>query len=166
MPSSDLKWQQLFAELVVTPIQIAVVCTGGGSGAIAHCFRRSGASRNFVDAAIPYSRNASQTYLGTASEHPYASKAFAQQLASAAYDRARRMSDIDLPVAVGIALVAALPSTGQEQTEQRIHVAIHAGDHQRCWSEQWPVGTHTRESAEALADEMVFRAIQYIVQQL
>lgn len=163
MSASDLKWQQLFAELVTKPVQIALVCTGGGSGAIAKCFRRVGASKNFVEAAIPYSRIASEAYLGSAPEGPYASKVFAQQLASAAFGRATSMSDIDSPVSVGIALVAALPSNRPDDVDQRIHVAICRQDEKKCWSETLAKGTQTRESAEAIADEMVFRAIEYVV---
>ncbi len=160
MNVSDLDWARLFDKLAEQPIQIALVCTGGGSGAIARCFRRSGASKNFVEGAIPYSRAASDEYLGREFHGSRASKEFADQLAEAAYERAARLSDIRSPVATGIALVAALPTLAATDIKHQIHVALHHHDGQRCWSHEFEKSSDSRESGEEVADEMVFQAIQ------
>ena len=165
MPSDRSNWEHLFARLTETPLQIALVCTGGGAGAVSRCFRRSGASRNFVDAAIPYSMRASAAYLGDAPAESRASAEFASQLASRAYSRATRLSDCDQGVPIGLALVAALPTVPVNQTEERIHVALHRQQDQQCWSERLRKGEHSRESAESIADEMLFGAIEYAVDQ-
>ncbi len=146
-----------------TKIQIAIVCTGGGSGAIARCFRRAGASRHFVDAAIPYSRAAAFEYLGTKPAGPAASSTFASQLASVALQRAVRFSDRDQVDAVGLALVAALPTEPIRDDQQQIHVAVHSKQDHRCWSRTWKQGEHTRASAESVADEMIYRALAELV---
>ncbi len=160
MHASDLDWARLFDNLAEQPIQIALVCTGGGSGAIARCFRRSGASKNFVEGVIPYSRAASDEYLEREFNGSKASEEFVQQLAEVAYQRANRLSECEPSVVVGIALAAALPTSAETDTKEQIHVALHLQDGQRCWSEMLEKGTHSRESAEAVADQMIFRAIE------
>lgn len=152
-------WEPLLEQLRGRPIQIAMVCTGGGAGAISRCFRRSGASTNFVEAIIPYSRAASAEYLGKPAPPSRASRQFAEQLAEVARTRAARLSDRAPELAVGLALVAALPTSDDRGVEQRIHVAINRTTHRQTWSEHWPAGEHNRQSAEDLADAMVFRAI-------
>lgn len=162
MHPSDLDWARLFDTLRDQPLQIAIVCTGGGSGAIARCFRRSGASKNFVEGVIPYSRAASDEYLQRPFNESKASKAFAQQLAEVAYQRAKRLTDCEPSVFVGIALVAALPTREVTDVKEQIHVALHRQDRQRCWSHEFEQDTDTRESAEEVADGMVFHALQEV----
>jgi membrane carboxypeptidase/penicillin-binding protein PbpC len=66
---------------------------------------------------------------------------------------------MDAREAVGIALVAALPTTPQRRGRDRIHVALHAKPRGVLWSLELAKDAHTRESAETIADEMVFRAL-------
>ena len=163
MTTIETNWDQLLKDLAETSIQVAIVCTGGGSGAISRCFRRAGASRNFIEGVIPYSKAASEAYLGSAAVGSRASKAFAQQLASVAFDRAKQLSDTASPLAVGIALVAALPTVPASSVEERIQVAMHRKEDQECWSKTLEKGVHTRESAESVADEMIYRALLQLV---
>ena len=160
MHATDIDLARLFDRFAGQTIQIALVCTGGGSGAIASCFRRSGASKNFVEGVIPYSRAASDEYLGREFNGSKSSKEFADQLAEVAFQRAERLSECESSDAVGIALVAALPTSETTDAIEQIHVALHRQDSQRCWSEVLEKGTHSRESAETIADQMVFRAIK------
>ena len=163
MPAPDPNWNHLFQLLSQHPLQIAVVCTGGGAGAIAKCFRRSGASRNFVDASIPYSRAASAHYLDATPLGSYASSEFAGQLAAAAFQRATNLSEIEYGIAVGVGLAAALPTEPANDVEERIHVAIHCRAEQKGWSRFLEKATQTRESAEQIADQMIFDAIMHVV---
>ena len=163
MKASEPNWHQLFEELAQHPLQIALVCTGGGSGAIAKCFRRSGASRNFVDAAIPYSRAAAVDYAGQTSDGSHASADFSMLLAHAAYNRAAEFGGNGAKFAIGIALTAVMPTAPANDVEQRIHVAVYRQHDQQCWSEILETGSHTRESAEDIADSMMYRAIEYAI---
>ncbi len=164
MSIGDSNWDRLFRRLIDTPLQISIVCTGGGSGAMSRCFRRPRASRNFVDGVIPYSMNASEAYLGSPPSASRASPEFAQQLADVAYERAGRLSDRDSPLAIGIALVAVLPTVPVNTVEERIHVALHRQEDQQCWSEILQKSEHSREAAESIADEMIFRAIEFAIE--
>ena len=65
-----------------------MVLTGGGSGVISRCLRRPGASLNFVEAVMPYSRQATQQYLGVEPSEGYASAQTAKALAQTAQRRA------------------------------------------------------------------------------
>jgi hypothetical protein len=154
-------WSQLLETLGGSGKRISLVVTGGGSGAIQHCFRRHGASRNFVDAVIPYSRAAVANYLGCPPADSSASGSVARQLASVALARASRLDDdpSDSCEAVGIALVAALPTTPRRRGQDRIHVAVRRPQKGVLWSLELAKDAHTREDAETIADEMIFRAL-------
>jgi hypothetical protein len=167
MTSTRLNWNGLLSSLADTRIQIAMVCTGGGTGAIAGCFCRCGASRNFVEAAVPYSRAASAAYAADGGDHgpviSHASLEFTQQLAAIAFARAGRLSDLTQPIPVGIALTAALPTQPPTDIEARIHVAVHRCEGQQQWSKMLDKGEHSRQAAESIADQMIFQAIKSIV---
>ena len=163
MPNGQSNWETLFSRLIDTSSQIAIVCTGGGAGAVSRCFRRPGASRNFVDGAIPYSMKASTEYLGSQPVESRASPEFAQQLAARAFERAGQLCDHDQGVPIGIALVAAMPTIPANPVAERIHVALHCSKDRHCWSETLQKGAHSRESAESIADDLIFQAIEFAV---
>jgi len=162
MTTTQANWNELVKQLGETPYQVAIVCTGGGSGAIWQCFHRAGASRSFVEGVIPYSNRASQEYLGSTPTDSRASMPFAQRLASVAFERASRLRDDGSSVAVGISLAAVLPTLPANSVEERIHVALHRKDDQQCWSKKLVKGDHTRESAESIADEMIYDALMHL----
>jgi hypothetical protein len=158
-------WQSLLQTLAGADKRISLVVTGGGSGAVTHCLRRAGASRNFVDAVIPYSRAAVTDYLGCPPVDSSASSAVAKQLAAVALRHATELDDgsdaqrRDAVESAGIALVAALPTTPPRRGQDRIHVALQTAQRGVLWSLELPKDAHTRETAETVADEMVFLAL-------
>lgn len=187
--------KDLFDRLSQTQAQIALVVSGGGSGAVAACFRRSGASKNFVEAAIPYSRKAMFDYLGCQPIGPSASRETAQQLARSAHRRALASSIPNTIVndyevqntvrqstgsasnekqdladrAVGLALVAALPTVPPRDHVHQAHVAIHCQVLSRAWSQTLDLANLTardpdlRSQAESIADQMIYRALGEII---
>lgn len=158
----------MFKSLSDSRIQISLVVSGGGSGALQHCFRREGASRLFVEGVIPYSHAAMVDYLGCAPSDASASASVAKQLASVALQRAGRLHE---PQAeshkqpVGIALVAALPTTPRRRGRDRIHVARLTQDSPQSpkrgmlLSIELTKDAYSREQAESIADEMIRMAI-------
>lgn len=160
MPTQQSDWQTLLDGLASSATRISLVVTGGGSGAVSRCLRRAGASRNFVDAAAPYSRAAVADYLGTEPAGAAASGEVARQLGAAALARAFDLDDVSQPPErAGIGLAAALPTTPPRPVRNRIHVALQRPQHGVLWSLELATGTQTRESAETIADEMVYRAL-------
>ena len=168
MTTPESKWNQLFEALGASGKQISLVVTGGGSGAASRCFRRAGASRNFVEAVIPYSCAAVTDYLGCPASDASASGQVAKQLACVAFGRASRLADneSDPSDAVGISLVAALPTMPRRRGQDRIHVALHTQQRGVWWSLELEKDADTRESAETIAEEMVFHALAELVDDL
>ncbi len=168
----DPDWNRLFETLRDSGKRISLVVTGGGSGAVTHCFRRAGASRVFVEAVIPYSHAALTEYLGCPPSGSSASGPVAKQLASVALERARRLHDdhADSFQPVGIALVAALPTTPRRRGRDRIHVALltqdsfHSQKRGVLWSLELTKDAYNREQAESIADEMIRCALIELVE--
>lgn len=160
---SDSDWRELFQQLVELPLQIAIVISGGGSGSLPKCFRRAGASANFLEAVIPYSIPAMDEYLGEPACGPSASGPVAQQLARVAYGRAARLSESEQKA--GLSLVAALPTNPPRRGNDRIHIAVHLQHVGWLLSRELPKHEYTRESAEDVADAMMHWALKLMLQE-
>lgn len=154
-------WDRVLQNLTQSgSFQISLVATGGGSGALARCFRRAGASRAFVEAAIPYSRPAVAAYLASTPMGSDASIERVEQLAHKAQSRAESFAQLEPPhETVGIALVAALPTSIPRRGQDRIHVALRSPSRKILWSRELMKGAYDRESAETIADAMLFLAL-------
>lgn len=161
----DDAFSELLLRLTRTPWQIAIVVAGGGSGAIAKCLRRPGASKNFVEVVVPYAHEAMVDYLGAAAPAGYADRATATQLASVAMRRVRRLGVGNASTAVGIALVAALPTEPPRDHVDRIRVTIATENRRQTWSRHLTDRVYTRDLAESIADAMVFTALESLVEQ-
>ena len=81
----------------------------------------------------------------------------AKQLAGVALKRAGRLGDdqTDAQQPVGIALVAALPTTPRRRGGDRIHAALQTHREGRLWSLELTKDAYTRQQAEAIADETI-----------
>lgn len=157
-------FSELMRRLSQTRWQIAMVITGGGTGAIATCLRRSGASKNFIEAVVPYSQAALVDYLGGSPRAGHADLLTAVQLASVAVRRADDLRSNTSGQAAGIALVAALPTEPPRDHVDRIHVAMETANGTETWSRELTDRVYTREEAEAIADDMVFAAIAFLME--
>ncbi|TWU56806.1 hypothetical protein Poly51_27230 [Rubripirellula tenax] len=157
----------LFVRLADTPWQIAMVLSGGGSGAVGICFRRAGASVNFVEANIPYSRASLESYLGAPPFDGYASVDTAQQAATVARSRAIRLGNGNEQRSAGLALLAVLPTEPSRQDGCRVVVALQTANESKTWVQSIDKATdgerHDRSSAESIADHMVIVAIEHLL---
>ena len=143
-------------------LQIALVTSGGGTGVIATCLRRPGASRQFVEAVVPYSRRSMADYLAQSPVGPSASVETACQMAHRAYERASKLSDLPNPVPVGVAMTCALPTIPPRDQVNKIHVAVHGNEISRQWSRILGSEIATREQAESIAEEMMMQALAFV----
>lgn len=165
----ELPWPELLATLHESPWQLALVAAGGGSGAVGECFRHQGASRTFVDAAIPYAVAAMDHYLSEPRAGSSASLETAVQLAGSARRRCGRYASptskqVDL---AGLACVAALPSDHRRHEHDRAHVVLCrqvAVDTQdlACWSIHFKRNGHSRRSAEDAVDACICSALAWL----
>jgi nicotinamide mononucleotide (NMN) deamidase PncC len=141
------------------PWQIALVISGGGSGAIGSCLARPGASRCFVEAVMPYSRRAMNDYLGQRPTCPSASVQMARLMAERALVRAAELSDVPDATPVGVAMTCALPTIPPRDHVNQIHVAIASHDIAKDWSRALGPEVETRERAETIANEMLLQTL-------
>ena len=148
----------ILSTLAKTPWKVAIVLTGGGTGVIGRCFARSGASTNFIEGLVPYSREAVIDYLGKRLSGSSASVEASEQLAQKAYERAQRLSPSDgcdsNSAYAGLALVAALPTTPPRRGSDRIHVSLITASAGKTWTIELPRGEHTRKSSEEVAEQL------------
>lgn len=171
MPTPESRWDRVFGALRDSGKRVSLVVTGGGSGALQHCFAREGASRVFVEAVIPYSHAALTNYLGGQSLESSASASMAKQLASVALERAVGLHDdnTDSFQPAGVALVASLPTTPRRRGSDRIHAALLTQDSPQSrkrgvlWSMELTKDAYDREQAETIADEIVRCALVELV---
>jgi hypothetical protein len=163
MQTNDDAWADLFDRIRQSPWQMGLVFSGGGVGALSRCFRRSGASANMVEAVIPYSHAAMLEYVGEPLKGPSASAAVAEQLAMIALARAAALTDHEQGMPVGVALVAALPTSPPRHGDNRVHVAIRANDFSIQLANHFAADL-TREVAEAAVDDLVFDALSLLLE--
>lgn len=171
--TSQKDWDSVLQALTATNLKIAMVVTGGGTGVIPRCFRRVGASLNFVDANVPYSRVATQQYLGVKPADSFASASTAYALARAAHTRAQTQAETRSQ-SLGISLSAALPThslghdnrgnSGRQDAktsvpDYQIHVASHDAMNRRNWSLHFSADQCNRSTAESISEQMFLVAI-------
>ncbi len=155
------KWTDTLKRLHASPHRIALVAAGGGCKQVGDCFASPGASKTFVDAAIPYSHAAMRTYLGGLVLESHASTAAARALAVRAHELAARHDDAEN--CTGVSIVAALPTTQPRRGQDRIHVIAHNRAQTRQWTLDLIKGSTTRAEAERFADQLLRHAITSIV---
>ncbi len=139
---------------------IALVVTGGGSGAISALLEQPGASRTVLEATVPYSPAALATYLGATPEQ-FCSPRTARAMAMAAYQRALRYapSEVEKSSLAGVACTASLVSDRPKHGEHRVHVALQTSAETWCWSLTLLKGARDRSGEEDVATRLILDAI-------
>jgi hypothetical protein len=152
----------------------ALYITGGGSQALAWLLATPGASRLVVDAAVPYSREATADLLlhsgggGVASPSPLSSSIdtvtsvtspTAARLADAAYRRAAQLTPPGRPC-VGIGATSALASEPPKRGAHRAHVAARWGAGATATATlELAKGARTRWQEDGVAARLVLRVL-------
>ncbi|MDG2221037.1 MAG: CinA family protein [Rubripirellula sp.] len=152
-------WVPALKRLGDLNVRISLVATGGGSGAIAKCFCRAGASKCFVEATVPYSRGAARNFLGRTLDSPSVSEETAIELAAMAHQRAGQLADDQSGVPVGIALTAALPTDPPRDHRSAIYVALVSERKSETWQISLATNDFDRRTAEQVADAMILQAL-------
>ena len=108
---------QKIAEFRQASLRFVVAITGGGSAFISDYLAIPGASSSLVEALVPYSRNATDAFLGKAPES-YCSETTSRLIASAAFARARALEpDGDPDALLGIGATASLVADRPKKRE-------------------------------------------------
>jgi len=160
--------EQLVREIHARPVRIVCAATGGGSQAIADLLRIPGGSRTILEAIIPYSSQALDSFLHATPEN-YCSARTARAMAMASFERARELVALDLRSStdvprlpaelVGIGCTASLVSDRPKHGPHRIHVAVQTAAWTETASLELTKGKRDRAGEEQLASQMVLNAI-------
>lgn len=154
--------EDMFPQLIQNRWQLSLVISGGGTGAIKTCLARSGASRSFVEAVVPYSRKSMIDYLGHPLVGPSASVETVRQLAIRACQRAGTRIDVPDARPVGLALTCALPTEPPRDQIHQVHVAICGQGFSRDWSNVLSPDLTSRAEAESIAESMLLDALRWL----
>ncbi|GAB6166111.1 hypothetical protein JCM19992_21110 [Thermostilla marina] len=147
-----------------------LVCSGGGSQALADLLTVPGASRTVLEAVVPYSEEAAVAFLGARPERfcdpetarSYAMAAFLRTVRFLArkYDVAETevTESLDI-VPFGAAVTAALATDRPKRGPHRVHVAIQTAEVTASWSVVLEKGARTREQEERLSSDLFLEAL-------
>ena len=115
---------QRIAEFRAASFRFVVAITGGGSAFISDYLAIPGASSSLIEALVPYSRNATDAFLGKAPES-YCSETTSRLIASAAFARARALEpDVDPDALLGIGATASLVADRPKKGKRRAFCAV------------------------------------------
>ena len=137
-----------------------LVITGAGTSAISALFSVAGASRTVIDAQVPYSRAALDTYVGYQAEQ-HVSQDEAKIMAIKAYERSVRLSDPGpRPYQlIGLSCTAAIATDRHRRGENRVHVAWYDGNGGATYSLVMNKGERDRAGEEAVCSAIVLNAL-------
>ena len=109
--------RELVEAVHASPTRVVIAVAGAGSQALAWLLAVPGASRTLLEAVVPYERQALIGFLGHEPEQ-FVSTQTATELAEAAYHRALRLREDQLP-ALGLACTASLATDRTKRGEHR-----------------------------------------------
>ena len=140
------------------PRQMVMALSGGGSRALAELLEVPGASRTLLEAVVPYSEAALVAWLGGRPDR-FCSTKTARAMAMVAFDRARRLAEVDIEDLAGIACTAGLATDRPRRGEHRAHVALQTDRETACWSLQLGKGRRSRRAEERVVAALVLHCV-------
>lgn len=115
---------QAVAEFRRSPFRFLVSVSGGGAAFVSDYLAIPGASASLIEALVPYSKAATDDFLGKAPES-YCSERTARLLAAAAFARAVRLEpDSDPNLLLGVGATASLVSNQPKKGDHRVYCAV------------------------------------------
>jgi nicotinamide mononucleotide (NMN) deamidase PncC len=151
-----LSHRELIDRIHASPRRFVFSAAGGGSGALAEMLAVPGASHSVLEAVIPYSHEAIQSWLGGRPDH-FCSERTARAMAMVAFRRAMQLSGGKTEVA-GLGCTASLASTRPKAGPHRIHVAVQTAAVTGFWSLELAKGQRTREEEEIVSNALALNA--------
>jgi nicotinamide mononucleotide (NMN) deamidase PncC len=148
---------QLVEEIHDTPTKVVLVASGGGSRAIADLLEVPGGSRTLVEAVVPYSTTAMQTFLGGLPDE-FCSEPTVRAMAMAAFHRGRSYGESPASLA-GVACTASLVSDRPKRGPHRIHVALQNHEQTATWFLELLKGRRSRAEEERLAGRLILNVV-------
>ncbi len=140
-----------------SPIQAALVASGGGSQALAWLLSVPGATRTVLEVSLPYSYPAFEKFMGFRPEH-FVSLETASMMAMVAYRRARILAAEGTP-AMGVACTATLITDRPKRGEHRCHIAVRDEAGLSTYSLVLQKGQRDRSTEEDVVSRLLVLAL-------
>ncbi|MBN1122604.1 MAG: hypothetical protein JXJ17_16120 [Anaerolineae bacterium] len=153
----DERLQPVIEEIHRCETQVVLNVTGAGSQAIAWLLGVPGASSTVLDAAIPYGYAALIDQLGYQPDQAVSVET-AAALAAAAYARAVRLRDGDMPV-VGMGCTGTIATNRPKRGDHRAHVCVWDGETAAVYSLTLEKGCRDRPGEEQVVSQLVLYAL-------
>lgn len=150
----------LVRRIHVTPTQLVLVVTGGGSRAISAMLEVPGASRTVLEATVPYSAPALASWLGARPEQ-FCSEPTARTMAMVAYQRAVAYAQGAEAASslAGVGLSASLASDRPKRGPHRMHGALQLASATVSCSLELVKGGRSRRQEETIAGMLVLNLV-------
>jgi len=149
--------RSLVEAIHASPVQAVLSVTGAGSQALAWLLGVGGASRTVLEATIPYAQAAFVEYAGRAPGE-FASADAASALASAAFERARKLGE-DGGSVVGIGCAATIATDRLKRGEHRAFVSSARSEGVTTYALQIEKGARNRAGEEALVSRLILNVL-------
>ena len=149
--------QDIVARIHGSPQQAVMAVSGAGSQAIAWLLGVPGASRTMLEVVVPYGRESMLDFLGFEPEQ-FVSEDTARSMARAAFRRARRLREQDVPL-VGLACTATIATDRQKRGEHRCYVATWDDFQSTAYNLRLEKGTRDRAGEEEVVSKLVLQAM-------
>jgi nicotinamide mononucleotide (NMN) deamidase PncC len=150
--------QRLVERIHKSGRRLVLSVTGGGSGAIPALLAVPGASASVLEAIVPYAATALEQWLGGPVDN-FCSERTARAMAMAAFERARRLSDVEPHSVRGIGATASLATTRPKRGPHRVHVAWQSAEATVALSCELAKGRRTRGEEEEVGAALVLAAV-------
>ena len=151
------RWDDVIRRIHSGAYQAVLAVTGGGSRAISDLLAVPGASRFLLEAVVPYSPQAIDSWL-TRKPDSSCSRETALQMAAAAWTRANQLADSATPI-IGVACTASLVSQQPKRGQHRGFVGVQTDDSTSLYSLALAKGARNRLDEEAAVADLLLMAI-------
>ena len=152
----------LIGQIHDRPVKCCLVITGAGGSAISGLLGVAGASRTLIEAQVPYSINALNSYVGVSADQ-HVSMEESKIMAFKAYERAVLLSGSDSGDQemrlIGLSCTAAIATDRLRRGENRAHITWHDGDHGVTYSLVMKKGGRDRAGEEEVCRAMILNAL-------
>ncbi len=151
--------EQAIKQFLDKDLATVLAITGGGTEVIGELLRHGGASKNILEATVPYDTTAGIKYVGMAPDK-FCSRDYALNLAVEAHRRAKMYSVTKRP-AMGVGATAKLVANGErEGRKHEVWIAIQLDEETRILNFEFSrCRCRTREEEERIAALMILEAI-------
>ena len=146
-------WPQVVGAIHASGRQFALAVTGGGADAISRLLSIPGGSRSLLEAVVPYSQAALESYLGGTPDQA-CSEETARAMAMAAWIRARRLTAGNAVRLIGAGCTASIATDRPKRGAHRVFVATQTSVCTHCFSLQLATAHRDRSQEEELASAL------------